>query len=75
MKVTVNGQERVIGVRISYSQLIMLVYQNGSRPDKPTITYWTKGRHGQNPSGTLLPGDIIDTCPGMVFNVADTSNA
>ena len=75
MKIVVNGKAKVVKPRISYSEVIMLVYQNGSRPDHPTITYHAKLDKDHFRQGILHDGDTIDVCDGMVFNVADTNNA
>jgi hypothetical protein len=75
--IIVNGKSLRISLAenepLTYDGLLSIadtdekIYREGA-----TVTY-SKGRFGKN--GTLISGESIEIVEGMIFNVADTSNA
>lgn len=69
--VIINGRKFSVsaGTALSFQDVSDLA---GFRPTSlPTIVVKAKGREGR----TVIPGESVMPVDGMVFNVADTSNA
>lgn len=74
-KIIVNGNKRVTFTsRMDFFQLLRLdnIYVTPSAVVY-TVTY--SGGPASNPEGSMLPGDSVDICDGMIFNVTNTSGA
>lgn len=67
--VIVNGRKHSVNtIRLSYADALSLAGHNGVR----TVT-WSIPK--KNRAGSMVAGDSVWVCDGMVVNVANTSGA
>lgn len=76
VEIRVNGRKRVVDPGlISYDAVVKLAFPD-AQPN-PDVIYTVGFRHGppSKPEGSLVAGQSVDVCEGMVFNVTPTNRS
>lgn len=76
IEIRVNGRKRVVDPGlITYDAVVKLAFPD-AQPN-PDVIYTVGFRHGppSKPDGSLVAGQSVEVCEGMVFNVTPTNRS
>lgn len=71
--IIVNGQQKEIAeTKLTFEEVVKLAFP--TLPTGDNVMFTVRYRHGpkQNPSGTLLEGEVVHINNGMIFDVTQT---
>lgn len=76
VEIRVNGRKRIVDPGpLSYEAVVKLAFPN-AQPN-PDVIYTVGFRHGppSRPEGSLVAGQSVEVCEGMIFNVSSTNRS